>query len=223
MKARAVVFDLFGTLIDDLPPAAYAVFLAEVAGRLGADPDAFGAAWRKHDVARYTAPIEETFDVMCADLGVSDRTGIEAALSYRRDHLRRVLVPRADALSTVLALKERRLGVGMISNATSELSALWAESAFAGAFDAVLFSADERMMKPDRRLYVRMAELLGVATEDCIFVGDGAYRELQGAETAGMTPVLIRAPDDEWEHEGTICWSGLRVSTLSEVLALVVA
>jgi putative hydrolase of the HAD superfamily len=221
MKARAVVFDLFGTLIDDLPPSAYVVFLAEAARRLGADPDAFGAAWQKHDIARYTAPIEEAFDAVCADLGVSDRAGIEAALSHRRDHLSRVLVPRTDALSTVQALKERGLRVGMISNASSELSALWAESAFADVFDAVLFSADERMMKPDRRLYARMAELLGVATEDCIFVGDGAYRELQGAEAAGMTPVLIRAPHDEWEHEGTIGWAGPRISSLSEVLALV--
>ena len=98
---------------------------------------------------------------------------------------------------------------------------LWAESLFEPLFDAVLFSADERMMKPDRRLYERMAELLGVSTADCVFVGDGAYRELQGAEAAGMTAVLIRAPYDEWEHEGTIGWDGPRVSSLSEVLALV--
>ena len=35
-------------------------------------------------------------------------------------------------------------------------------------------------MKPDPRLYARMAELLAVAPEECAFVGDGAYRELQG-------------------------------------------
>jgi putative hydrolase of the HAD superfamily len=109
----------------------------------------------------------------------------------------------------------------MISNASSELSALWAESAFEPLFDAVLFSADERMMKPDRRLYLRMAELLEVSAGECMFVGDGAYGELQGAAAAGMSPVLIRAPYDEWEHEGTIGWSGPRVSSLTEVLALV--
>jgi putative hydrolase of the HAD superfamily len=109
----------------------------------------------------------------------------------------------------------------MISNASSELSALWAASPFAGRFDAELFSADERMMKPDPRLYRRMAELLRVECRDCLFVGDGAYRELQGAEAVGMTAVLIRVPRDEWEHEGTIGWAGPRVAALSEVLALV--
>jgi hypothetical protein len=36
-----------------------------------------------------------------------------------------------------------------------------------------------------------------------------------------MTAVLIRVPHDEWEHEGTIGWKGLRVKALSEVLGLV--
>jgi putative hydrolase of the HAD superfamily len=109
----------------------------------------------------------------------------------------------------------------MISNASSEVSKLWADTDLGPHFDAALFSADERLMKPDRRLYQRMAERLGVETGDCMFVGDGAYRELQGAAEAGMTPVLIRVPHDEWEHEGTIGWSGARVSSLREVLALV--
>jgi putative hydrolase of the HAD superfamily len=221
MPRRAVVFDLFGTLIDDTPPDAYRALLADIAGHLGADPDQFRAAWSRHDISRYTEPIEDAFGAMCADLGVGDRAGIDAALAFRREHLRKLLVPRPDALSTVLALRDRGLKVGMISNASSEMSALWTECAFADAFDAVLFSADERMMKPDRRLYERMAELLGVSTEECVFVGDGAYRELQGAEAAGMTPVLIKAPHDEWEHEGTVGWDGPRVSSLSEVLALV--
>ena len=220
MNVKAVVFDLFGTLIDDSPPAEYRVLLADIARHLGADPDEFRAAWRKHDISRYTAPIEESFDAMTADLTAFDAAGLQAALAHRREHLRKLLIPRADALSTVEELRGRGLKVGMISNASSELSVLWAESAFAETFDAVLFSADERMMKPDRRLYERMAEMLGVATEECIFVGDGAYRELQGAEEAGMTPVLIKAPHDEWEHEGTIGWDGPRVSSLSDVLTV---
>jgi hypothetical protein len=36
-----------------------------------------------------------------------------------------------------------------------------------------------------------------------------------------MTPVLIRAPHDEWQHEGTLAWDGPRVSSLSQVLLLV--
>jgi putative hydrolase of the HAD superfamily len=206
MDIRAVVFDLFGTLIDDSPPADYGRFLAETAAALEADPK------------RYTGPIDECFESICGELGVAD---YGPALALRLDRLRGLLVPRPDAVSTLRELRNRGFRLGMISNASSELSGLWVESEFEPLFDAVLFSADERMMKPDRRLYTRMAELLGVAPEECLFVGDGAYRELQGASAAGMTPVLIRAPHDKWQHEGTLAWDGPRVSSLSEVLLLV--
>jgi putative hydrolase of the HAD superfamily len=221
MSHRAVVFDLFGTLIDDSPPAEYRVFLRSLADCLGAAPEDFAAAWARHDIARYTGPIDACFAAICADVGVSDPHRIGAALELRREHLQRILVPRPDALATMQSLRERGLALGMISNASSELSPLWAESAFAGIFDVALFSADERMMKPDPQLYRRMADLLRVEPENCVFVGDGAYRELQGAEAVGMRPILIRAPHDEWEHEGTIGWTGPRVSSLTEVLALV--
>jgi len=218
MEIRAVVFDLFGTLIDDTPPADYGEFLHETARVLGADPERFHEAWTSYDLQRYTSPIETCFEAMCGELGVTE---YGPAMAMRLERLRGLLVPRPDAISTLTELRERGFKIGMISNASSEMSALWLESEFEPHFDAVLFSADERMMKPDRRLYVRMAELLGVEPEECVFVGDGAYRELQGAAAAGMSPVLIRAPHDEWEHEGTIGWDGPRVSALSEVLALV--
>jgi putative hydrolase of the HAD superfamily len=218
MPLRAVVFDLFGTLIDDSPPDEYARFLARTAECLGADPERFRAAWEANDVARYTAPIESCFESICAELDVPD---YRTALDLRVERMRALLVPRPDAVATLRSLRERGFALGMISNASSELSGLWAQSAFAGLFDATLFSADERMMKPDRRLYERMADLLGVDPRDCVFVGDGAYGELQGAEAVGMRPVLIRAPYDEWEHDGAVGWTGARVSALSDVLTLV--
>jgi putative hydrolase of the HAD superfamily len=218
MPTRAVVFDLYGTLIDDAPPSDYARFLAETARVIGADPERFRVAWEANDVARYTGPIESCFESVCADLGVLD---FHAALELRLERMRALLVPRTDAVATLQTLRERGLRLGMISNASSELSGLWAESALAPLFDAALFSADEAMMKPDLRLYERMAGLLGVDPAACVFVGDGAYRELQGAEAAGMTAVLIRVPHDEWEHEGTIGWRGPRIAALSEVLGLI--
>jgi putative hydrolase of the HAD superfamily len=218
MSRRAVVFDLFGTLIDDSPPAELDEFLAETARSIGTDPVRFAEAWHAYDIERYTSPIEDVFAAIATELGVSDTS---PALVARVERLQSLLIPRSDAVSTIEELRRRGFALGMISNASSELSGLWAESQFEGLFDATLFSADERMMKPDPRLYRRMTELLGVEAERCTFVGDGAYRELQGAEEVGMTAVLIRVPHDEWEHEGTIGWTGPRISSLSEVLGLV--
>lgn len=217
MDVRAVVFDLFGTLVDDAPPAEYAAYLAETANLLGVDAERFAAAWEAEDVARYTGPIEACFQAVCSRLGVADYA---AALALRSERVRRLIVPRPDALPTLTELRRRRLRLGMISNAASDVAPAWAGSALARLFDAVLFSAEEAMMKPDPRLYERMATTLRVAPEECLYVGDGAYHELQGAAAVGMRPVLIRAPYDEVEHEGTIGWAGPRISSLSGVLAL---
>jgi putative hydrolase of the HAD superfamily len=217
MPTRAVIFDLYGTLIDDAPPGDYERFLTETAQTIGADPEGFRIAWEANDVARYTGPIDACFASICSGLGIAD---YRPALDLRLERMRSLLVPRPDAVATLQTLRERGLGLGMISNASSELSALWAESLLAPLFDAAFFSADEGMMKPDRRLYERMADALSVDPADCLFVGDGAYRELQGAEAVGMTAVLIRVPHDEWEHEGTVGWQGPRVAALSEVLGL---
>ena len=40
---------------------------------------------------------------------------------------------------------------------------------------------------------------LGIAPQGCLYVGDGAYGELSGAEAVGMHPVLIRDPDEQEE------------------------
>ena len=47
-------------------------------------------------------------------------------------------------------------------------------------------------------------EKLGVDGSDCLFVGDGASGELDGAERVGMTPVLICPPDEDprWTDSG---------------------
>ena len=148
-------------------------------------------------------------------------TDYSQALTLRLERLRGLLVPRPDAVATLTELRERGFRLGMISNASSEMSALWAGERVRAAFRrrALLGRRADDEARP--AALQRMAELLGVEPDECVFVGDGAYRELQGAADAGMTPVLIRAPYDEWEHEGTIGWDGPRVSSLSEVLALV--
>ena len=92
MPARAVIFDLFGTLIDDSPPSAQTEMLLETARLLGADPDRFRAFWRERDIERYTQPIETWFESACDELGLADRAGLTDALAHRAGILRSLLV-----------------------------------------------------------------------------------------------------------------------------------
>ncbi len=57
--------------------------------------------------------------------------------------------------------------------------------------DVMLFSDEERIAKPDPRVYYLAAERLGVRPEEAIFVDD-VHRNVEGARSAGMIAVHFR-------------------------------
>jgi putative hydrolase of the HAD superfamily len=75
-------------------------------------------------------------------------------------------------------------------------------------------------MKPDAEIYLLAAELLDVAPERCLYVGDGANDELAGAARVGMTPVLVHRAGREPVWPELRGWQGSRVTSIPGVLDL---
>ncbi len=94
------------------------------------------------------------------------------------------------------------------------------ETELAGLFDAETFSVDCGLMKPEPEIYLRTARALGVEPADCLFVGDGANDELDGARRVGMTPVLFLPAGESSPWAEVRGWQGLRVRSMEEVLEL---
>ena len=107
----------------------------------------------------------------------------------------------------------------LISNCSEEVSATWNSTPFAPLVDTAVLSYDVRLAKPDPRIYQMAVEGLGVAAEECLYVGDGTSNELSGASKTGMTAVLIRAPYDD-KDGARESWDGTRISDIREVLGL---
>jgi len=96
-------------------------------------------------------------------------------------------------------------------------------TAFPPLFDATVFSCLAGVRKPDPAIYLLATEQLAVRPEECLYIGDGSSHELTGAANVGMHPVLIRVPYED--EPGTYRidpeqWDGPRISSLTEVLAL---
>jgi putative hydrolase of the HAD superfamily len=64
-------------------------------------------------------------------------------------------------------------------------------------FDAVVISGRVGLRKPDPRVYLMAAEMIGVPPEECVFVDDLA-QNADGARAAGMEAVVHR------DAEGTV-------------------
>jgi putative hydrolase of the HAD superfamily len=212
---RAVVFDLWDTLVDFDVEGALAV-QAEMALRLGRDPEEFQRAWNETRATRETGPLATALAGFCADEAL-----VQELVELRTAATRRWLVPRDGALETLRELGARGVARGLITVCSEEVALLWDESPFSGLFEATIFSCEVGLAKPDPRIYLLACEELGIEPREAIFVGDGANDELAGAERVGMRAVLIHRPGKAPYWPDALDWPGARVTSIPEVLELV--
>ncbi|HEX9416037.1 MAG TPA: HAD family phosphatase [Gaiellaceae bacterium] len=215
MKYRAVVFDLWNTLVL-WPSGDGRNFYGEMADHVGVQHERFGEAWTAAYDDRAVGPLEPTVRTVCEHLELAEEH-VDRLISFRIDFTRKALVPREGALEVLLELRRRGLKLGLISVCSEEVPRLWEETPLAPAIDVPVFSCSVGVRKPESRIYEIAAERLGLRTGDCLFVDDQP-EFVEGAVAAGMDAVLIASPAGAPEPLGD--WHGPRISSLDEVLEL---
>ena len=212
VRVKAVIFDLWETLIDwDRESAAR--MLQEVDALVG---NGFAERWDTSNL-RYVAPIRTAL----AEADVPAEL-VEEICALRLRYHRRSLIPRPGAVETLRRLRDQGYLVGLITVCSEDIEVLWPESAFAGLFDAEIFSSRVGLSKPDPRIYLACCEALGVEPHEAVFVGDGANDELEGARRVGMDAILIHREGEDplW---GLDAWDGPRVTSIPGVLDVLTA
>lgn len=190
----AVSFDLFGTLVDVDRPADPATAVArELRSRDVAVPDDFAAAYRESHVdapegAEVPLPAHVSAALRSRGVTVSGnavRRAVVAAFDP-------AVTTRPGAVAAVAAARERG-PVGVLSNCSvpelvgrtfvrSDLSR--------DAFDGVVTSVGCGWRKPDPRAFETMADVLDVAPDSLVHVGDTAATD-GGVERVGGTFVDV--------------------------------
>ncbi|HEY33124.1 MAG TPA: HAD family hydrolase [Dehalococcoidia bacterium] len=224
MKYKTVIFDLFGTLVDDYSGPGYEAILGQMASVLGVSYSDFRRLWSETYHRRNTGgfkSIQDNVAYICQQLEVqAEQDDINRAARIRHDFKRGVmLAPRADVLEVLSRLKSQGLKIGLVSNCTPGAPVIWPDIPLAALFDVAVFSSSVGILKPDPRIYLLATERLEVQPEDCIYVGDGGSQELSGAARVGMTPVLIRAPVKDFVVREE--WNGPTIASLTELLSLI--
>jgi len=223
MKFAAVIFDLFGTLVDDFV-SSVGPMPVELAGALEVPREPFLQVWRETSAMRTDGTfqtVEASLQHVCDAIGA--RVGAEQmtkAVNLRLDQIRRSLAPKPDAIKTIERLKEAGYKIGLLSNCSIEIPILWPKTPFAALVDAAVFSSRERLKKPDPRIYHLACARLGVAPESCLYIADGENYELTTAAKIGLRPILIRNPKSQSRRhlfQEAEAWPGETVSALAEV------
>jgi len=209
---RAVVFDLGGTLVEwpDWEGGAPAKWgLAYDAVRAGPDRisasredfvDAMRAAekahWERVDREHWSGPptgvVSEGFRRLGA--AIDDRALLTVLDGYAGAVAGWCSV-FADTRDTLTLLRERGYRLGLLSNtwwAAEWHNADLAAHGLAELLDELVYTSDLPRSKPHPSVFREVAARLGVATEDCVMIGDRQIDDVSGARSVGMRAVWRR-------------------------------
>jgi 2-haloacid dehalogenase len=192
IRARAYVFDAYGTLFD--VHAAIGRHRAEA----GAEAERFSEIWR-------TKQLEYTWTLTLAGHYVDFWTLTQRALDYafeRVPSVDRALRPRlldayrildafADARAALANLKSRGFRTAILSNGTpAMLSAAAEASGITDVLDATLSVDALRLYKPRPEVYALVTRQFGVVPDDVVFVSSNRW-DVMGAASFGFRPVWV--------------------------------
>jgi 2-haloacid dehalogenase len=205
-QVKALVFDVFGTVVDWREGVAReaAPFLARH-GRGDIDPRAFADAWRK----RYQPAMEacrtgrrpftrldtlhrENLDLILVDHGMDPAKIGEAELEDLNRAWHR-LDPWPEAVAGLTRLR-RRFILAPLSNGNIALLLNMAKRA-AIPWDAILGAEVAQAYKPQPEAYQRTAEVLGIRhNELCLVAAHNG--DLKAARAAGLATAFVPRPTE---------------------------
>ena len=225
MKYKAVIFDLFGTLVDEYDTLGYASALRETSSILKLRHDDFQKIWHETNWQRNAGGfknIEENLQYICRALNQPVKPfDINLAKMVRYDFLAPLLTPRLYAAETLSTLKKAGYKLGLISNSSIDIPDLWPGTPLAPYFDVTVFSCACGFMKPDPAIYRLAMEQLDVEPEECFFVDDNVGNLIASA-SLGMKAVLMETLEEKDPYRPARPqpeeWTGRRIKDLPEIL-----
>ena len=194
MKYKAVLFDLFETLITEWGHEKYTK--KAMCADLGMEKADFDVYWEEKEQDRYLGGIsfEESILYVCEKYRKQLDPSLLAYITEKRIRTKsecfNFVLPEVYQL--LRTIREMGLKTAIVSNCSSEEVQVFKESEICKYFDAAVLSFEAGMKKPDRCIYEEAAKRLGIDMSDCLFVGDGGSNELIGARNAGMTAVQAK-------------------------------
>jgi len=190
---RAVLFDLFHTVTALESTWSSGPMTRQM---LGVSKEAWDEQLLEKSRARLAGEMRDPIAIIRTMAHAIDPTipqsAIETAVANRMERFAGALINvPPETLRVLRALRTGGKTLGLVSNADVTEVAAWDRSPMAPLFDSAVFSCHVGSVKPERRIYEVCMNALGVTPAQCMFVGDGASRELEGARNLRIVTVMI--------------------------------
>jgi putative hydrolase of the HAD superfamily len=220
-RPRAILFDLVDTLAIT-EHEAYENAKRHISAGIGVDHERFKSVWARSRKQASTDPTWTAADriqwvarkldmVLSADL-VADLAEREHQLWASSVRL------KPDALPVLAELRERGIRMLLVSNGSTAMRGLPETLGLTKYLEGSVLSCEARALKPDEAIYRQALSMLDLPAEDCIYVGDGNDRELEGARAVGIFAVrILTSGMPRYDSTKSLDWDAT-VTSLSELV-----
>jgi putative hydrolase of the HAD superfamily len=96
-----------------------------------------------------------------------------------------------DVPAALRALKALGLRIGLISNSHRPLESFEAHFELEGLISATISSSEHGFLKPHPSIFRAALDLMQVAADESVMVGDSLAHDVVGARQVGMRPILL--------------------------------
>ena len=180
--AQAVVFDVYGTIVEIRNERGPFKKLLQLLAKKGRPPQADDAA----KLMSMSANLSETAKFFGFDLTAQELAPLEKDLQLEIDSLN--LYP--DTTPTLLELQKTGLKIALCSN----LAAPYAAPVMALlpiTLDAYVWSFEVGAIKPEPIIYSAVCDALNISPSKILFVGDTLLADYIGPQSIGMRSVHL--------------------------------
>jgi putative hydrolase of the HAD superfamily len=214
MSIKALVFDLYGTLVnirtDEQDPSLYSEISRFLSyNRVFIEPEQLRAFYMEKIKLQLSKSREQYPDVnvlkVFTELMHEYSAGrMEPRLPLYSARLFRALSRRTfEPFPGIYGMLERlrdQYPLALVSDAQRcytepEINVL----KLGWFFDFIFLSSDYGFRKPEPKYFKMALGALGVRASEAVYIGDNAYRDLSGAKKAGMKMVLVRSSEREYD------------------------
>ena len=202
----AVLFDLYGTLVDIVLDETSPSFWEAMAARLESSrievvPQQLQVRYLQLcqvEISRggHRHLLDRVFrQLLLGAERPSSRSDIERLGAFFRASSTRAFEVKPYAKPILAAIRRSGCRTGLISNTEAVLTRFdLRRSGLASCFDAIILSSEVGLAKPDPRVFRRGLDRLRVAPSRAVFVGNDVTADIAGAQKANLHAIFLN-PD----------------------------
>jgi len=202
---KAIIFDLFGTLIDlrsdELAHKELSKYLSLIHGTFSFEEHLrLYHEYASKGLSSVKA-VWEALKKLAEIRGFSIKLGIKDIEELHIKYHVKYSILFNDAIKALEMAKRAINVLGLVTDAdVAVVNALLKHLGIRKYFNAIVTSEELGIKKPDPRLFLEAARRLSVRPENCVVIGD-SWRDVEGGKRAGMKVILLlRSGESKWPY-----------------------